>query len=193
MGYQCMNDDGNQAALLVTNLDAGDTVAVCVLCLPAWAAAMVETFPAVEAPAEIPPCPVCGAQVDPADAEAHITAHAAAGELGPDGPDQDDGEGPGEGDKCPQCGALVPLGGLKWHWRVHAPASELGPDDPSDDDGHADETPAPPVEPGQPAEPAEPADDGPDAHVTDLPTDVDKPVDYLPAVPPTPAGVAPSA
>lgn len=40
MAYPCDNEDGNQAVLLVTNLDEGSTLALCGACVPLWVSGM---------------------------------------------------------------------------------------------------------------------------------------------------------
>lgn len=36
MSYVCDSDDGNAAAMLVTNLDTGDVLGLCGQCFPLW-------------------------------------------------------------------------------------------------------------------------------------------------------------
>ena len=59
----CDNGDGNLAALLVTNLDNGDTLAYCGACVPTWARTLADVLD--------PPQPANGADIsganDPGD------------------------------------------------------------------------------------------------------------------------------
>ncbi len=41
-GYMCDSEDGQAADVLVTNLDNGDTLALCAGCFPAWCRAMLD-------------------------------------------------------------------------------------------------------------------------------------------------------
>ncbi len=41
-GYMCDTEDGVPADVLVTNLDNGDTLALCAGCFPAWCRAMLD-------------------------------------------------------------------------------------------------------------------------------------------------------
>lgn len=66
MGYNCDSDDGNAAALLITDLTAGETLALCPLCLPAWVNVMNHELNPDDAPpaAAVPTSPVTGDESD---------------------------------------------------------------------------------------------------------------------------------
>ena len=86
----CDNEDGNLAALLVTNLGNGDTIALCQPCIPLWASALLSEFGAVEsAPA---PVPAHADGDDAGEGEAQASPFrpevvAAEPEAAPTGPD----------------------------------------------------------------------------------------------------------
>lgn len=44
MGYLCDNEDGQPAAMLLTNLENGDTTALCGPCVPGWVFALAASF-----------------------------------------------------------------------------------------------------------------------------------------------------
>lgn len=41
MGYECFQDDGNAAAMILTNLDTGDTIGVCGAHVADWALSLL--------------------------------------------------------------------------------------------------------------------------------------------------------
>lgn len=90
MGYQCTNGDGNAGVLLVSNLDNGETYAVCPACVPGWAKALSDAFPIEGSAEQSAPCPECGEVVTISEAEAHWTKHAQEHAPGPDDPTDDD-------------------------------------------------------------------------------------------------------
>lgn len=89
MSYLCDSEDGNAAVMLVTNLEAGDVLALCPACFPEWVAGMHDAFWPAAAPAR----PVEDVQL-PADT-------AAAAEDEPQGATPDATSGPDSGETAP--------------------------------------------------------------------------------------------
>lgn len=130
MGYLCANDDGNGAALLVSNLDNGETYAVCAACIPGWAKALVEAFPETEAPPIQDECPVCGAMIALSEADQHwATEHGNLAPMPAPGPDDDPDDepkpapDPTDPDAMPSTGPAGP-----------APGGQSGPGSSGGDD-----------------------------------------------------------
>jgi hypothetical protein len=90
----CDNLDNNVAALLVSNLGNGDTIALCPPCIPMWAQAILTEFtipsdaePAEAATTDTTPPP----EGVPAGAPFRVVAEAESAEAEAQRPD---GEGP---------------------------------------------------------------------------------------------------
>lgn len=40
----CMNEDGNQASFIISNIDTGDVISVCASCFPLWVLTVAEAM-----------------------------------------------------------------------------------------------------------------------------------------------------
>ena len=50
----CMNEDGNQASFIISNIDTGDVISVCGECFPLWVLSVAEAMTAMVAPENAP-------------------------------------------------------------------------------------------------------------------------------------------